>query len=381
VPKREKTRDKEIFKIGKSYYFRGTVNGIRINDKKLVGSSFTIAKANKDALKEDLERVGLAAMKSKCGKIFDDFVKHRKHELDLGDIRLSVYKEAEGIVRLHLKPFFEPYTLAEVEDKWIQYRLKKKHLDLSNHRKVLSTFLKWCRKKKLIKYVGELEYKTPKRKERINLTNEEIMQFVPYALTRKGHTPVIIAIALLMGPRGGEITNLTWDRVDFSDNVIILEDKDTKTKKPRVIPMPPYVEQRLKMIKADQEAQGIKTAYVFTNRKDPKRPMYKGGYIEQFERIRVWAGLKRHFTLHDLRATIEGRAVHDTSLSDKVREDFFGSSSEVQRKIYAKTNLEHLKKVLNVMQIEALDQILQSDLGGRIGESEQCGKLKGDSND
>lgn len=371
MPKRVPTRDPEIFKIGKSYYFRGTVGGVRIEDKKLLGSSFTIAKENKDNLKSELERVGLAALKSKSGNLFDQFLAHREKEFKLGEIRKRTIVECRDLLRLHIKPYFENKVLAEIEDAWIDYKLHKKHLDLSNHRKVLSMFLKWCRKKKLIKYVGELEMKAPKRKQRINLTDEEISQFYSYILTKKGNTPIIAVAAILMGNRGGELKNLRIDQVNFENMSIELLEEDTKTDKARVVPLHPYVGSRLKLILEKIKASGIKTNYFFYNQADHTRPMQN--YHKTFEKHRKNSGVKRHFTLHDLRATIEGRSHVDSRFTDKQREAMFGSSVKVQKDIYAKLHVEHLRGLLSVMQIEALDSILKNDLTGRIGDKDDCG--------
>jgi integrase len=373
VPKRVKTRDSEIFKIGESYYFRGTVNGIRIDDKKLVGSTFTIAKENKDNFKSELERVGLAALQNKSGHLFDKFVTDREKEFELGEIRERTFREARDLIRLHLKPYFQNMLLAEIEDNWLNYKIKKKGMDLSNHRKVLTTFLKWCRKKKYIKYFSELELKKPVRRERINLTDDEISQFFEYILKKEGHTPVLSIGALLMGPRGDELRKLRKSQVDFEALTMILKEVDTKTKKPRVIPIHPYLAFRLQLIIDQHRNDELKTEFFFPNQRDVKKPMSAGGWAKTFEKHRVGAGLTRKFTLHDLRATIEGRAHMDTRFTDKQREDMFGSSTKIQKDIYAKLNAEQLRGLLSVMKNEALDTILNEDQSGRIGDKNECG--------
>lgn len=373
MPKRETTRDPEIFKIGKSFYFRGTVSGVRINDKKLVGSTFTIAKDNKDQLKEDLERVGLAALKNKSGALFDKFIEDREKEFKLGEIRERTIREARDLVKLHLKPFFQDKLLADIEDNWLNYKIKKKGMDLSNHKKVLTTFLKWCRKKKLIKYIGELDLKKPTRRERVNLTDEEIEQFFTYLLKKGGNTPILAIGAILMGPRGDELRKLTKSQIDFDNMTMALRTVDTKTKKPRLIPIHPFLAKKLKEISDSHKNQGIETEFFFVNQRDPKKPMSAGGWAKTFEKHRIGAKIERKFTLHDLRATIEGRAHMDPRFTDKQREDMFGSSSKIQKDLYAKLNAEQLRGLLSIMNIKALDSLFHHDLDGRIGDKNECG--------
>src|SRR5215472_8282182 len=51
------------------------------------------------------------------------------------------------------------------------------------------------------------------------------------------HLKPILLFAYRLGPRLGEILNLTWDRVDLGRGFIKLRSVDTKTKEPRLVPL------------------------------------------------------------------------------------------------------------------------------------------------
>ena len=51
----------------------------------------------------------------------------------------------------------------------------------------------------------------------------------------------VLLVAYHLGQRAGEILSLTWDRVDLQRGFIALRALDTKTKKPRQVPMTPPV--------------------------------------------------------------------------------------------------------------------------------------------
>ena len=55
------------------------------------------------------------------------------------------------------------------------------------------------------------------------------------------HIKPVLLMAYHLGPRLGEILNLTWDRMDLHRGFIKLRSVDTKTKEPREIPLTPMV--------------------------------------------------------------------------------------------------------------------------------------------
>jgi len=349
VPKRTRTKDPEIFQIGEAFYFRGTVDKRR-EEIRLDAETYFQAKEAKRILLQKIEEKGGSGHKLLASTIFPDYIADREEEFRLEDIRESTLIECRSLIGLHLKPYFGRYKLSEIDDDlWTKYLRAKKDMDPTNHRKVLAHFLKWCKKKKYIKFLPELELKKRKRKARINLTEQEITQFLTEVFKHRGGTPLIILMALTMGLRGGEITNAEWTRIDFENDAYTLEEEDTKTGKPRVVPLNSLVKELLVKRKATS-----KSKWVFPNQRSILRPMSDGGYGDQFERIRVASGLKRDFTLHDLRATIEGLAVVDTRFTDAQREKMFGSSSKVQKDIYAKLTVDQLRGLEELIKVPQL---------------------------
>lgn len=95
-----------------------------------------------------------------------------------------------------------------------------------------------------------------------------------------------------MGQRFGEITNLTWDRVDLQRGFITLRSIDTKTKKARQVPITPAVRMALSDL---AKVRRLDTIHLF---------LYEGHPIKSikaaFKRAKRVAGVTA-FRFHDLR--------------------------------------------------------------------------------
>jgi integrase len=358
VPKRIKTRDPEIFIIGKSYFFRGTINGERVDDMKLEGTSYSLAADAKRKLIQELEATGVKGRKSSAGNLMDKYVKAREVEKQLGKISDSTFRETKRLIENHLKPALGKERVAKLNATvWNRYDLSKK-LDTTQHAKVLKHFLGWCVSEDVLKFVPKLEAKEWDRRERINLTDSEIDALLGAALVRRGNLPDIIVIAVTMGKRVNEISQLHWDQVDFENDVLFLGKKNTKTKKRRAIPMPKVVRERL-MLRANE----TNSEFVFPNMRDLTRPMSKTGYAQVFRSIRKAAGINPEIQMHDLRATAQGRSHSDARFTDAQRQDFFGSAAEVQRDIYVKLQAKQLKGMENVVQTPMLEKLNRGNRG------------------
>jgi integrase len=76
----------------------------------------------------------------------------------------------------------------------------------------------------------------------------------------KPHLKPILLLAYHLGQRFGEIVNLTWDRVDLQRGFITLRSVDTKTKKPRRVPLSPAVNSALHAL---AKIRSLTTNHVF----------------------------------------------------------------------------------------------------------------------
>jgi integrase len=140
----------------------------------------------------------------------------------------------------------------------------------------------------------------------------------------KPHLKPILLLAYQLGQRFGEIVNLTWDRVDLHRGFITLRAVDTKTKKPRRVPITPAVKEMFQNL---AKVRSLARNHVF---------LYDGKPILRLSRafrtaIRQ-AGIT-DFRFHDLRhcaATNLRRAGVDTATAMKI----VGHKSEKMWKRY-----------------------------------------------
>jgi integrase len=138
------------------------------------------------------------------------------------------------------------------------------------------------------------------------------------------HVKPMLLIAYHLGQRFGEITNLTWDRVDLQRGFITLRSIDTKTKKARQVPLTPAV----RMVLGDlAKVRRLDTNHVF---------LYEGHPIKSIKtalkRAKRLSGVEG-FRFHDLRhcaATNLRRAGVDTATAMRI----VGHKSEKMWKRY-----------------------------------------------
>lgn len=361
MPKREKTRDPQIRIIGKSFYFRGYVEG-SLHEAKLgpVSMGLAMAKLKRDELLLKAHSRGLSGGKLTCGMLFTDYIADREEEHRAGEIRDRTIEETKDFVNRLLMPFFKDVPLYEVEDHWERFRKSFGTKDPMNPTKVLRHFMRWCRLKKYIRHVPQFPLKTRRRRPRVNLTEEEVLKLLPCF---NKNTRLVALICLLQGFRPGEAIGLSWDRVDFKERKLILTEKDTKTKTAREVPMNSLIFDLLSERKASS-----KSPFVFPKRSNRTQPMHRGAYLQGMAEARTKAKLDRHVTMHDLRATFEHWAHANPNFSDTQLEKMLGAKIDVQRRIYVKMGADQLKALADAVQIKGLKSIFDGDSMGNTRE-------------
>jgi integrase len=85
----------------------------------------------------------------------------------------------------------------------------------------LRIVLNWAKKQKLIAEVPKIELPKMPASTVPHLTREEVTKLINAA---EGHLKLYVIVAVTTGARDEAIRDLTWDRVDFSANVIRLKD-------------------------------------------------------------------------------------------------------------------------------------------------------------
>ena len=126
------------------------------------------------------------------------------------------------------------------------------------------------------------------------------------------HLKPILLTAYHLGQRLGEILNLTWDRVDLQRGIITLRAIDTKTRKPRRIPITPPVKAALVEL---SKVRDLAHKHVFVYQRNPVREIRTA-----FKTACKKAGIQ-NLRFHDLRhcaATNLRRAGVDTTTAMQI---------------------------------------------------------------
>jgi integrase len=128
----------------------------------------------------------------------------------------------------------------------------------------------------------------------------------------KPHLKPVLVVAYQLGQRFSEIVGLTWDRVDLKRGFLTLRSQDTKTKKPRQVPMTPDVKTTLQRL---ANVRSLSTRQAFLYNRQPLRDVRTA-----FRTAVADAGLN-DFRFHDLRhcaATNLRRAGIDTTTAMQI---------------------------------------------------------------
>jgi integrase len=125
----------------------------------------------------------------------------------------------------------------------------------------------------------------------------------------KPHLKPVLLVAYHLGQRSGEIVGLTWDRVDLQRGSIALRSVDTKTKKPRQVPLTPAVRLELGNL---SKVRSLVTNRVFLYKGLPMQRIHR-----TFKTAQKDAGIQ-DFRFHDLRHCASNR--YENS-GPQVRED------------------------------------------------------------
>jgi integrase len=115
------------------------------------------------------------------------------------------------------------------------------------------------------------------------LSPDEVEQFL--AVVEEEHLP-IFKFLLATGCRRSELSNLTWDDIDFQGKIITF--RHTKGKRDRTVPLTLEMSHLLSQIRQDQGKVFKYGPYWYTH------------LFRKYKRI---AGLPEHYTLHSLRHT------------------------------------------------------------------------------
>jgi integrase len=361
--KRKKTLDSDIVVYPNGmFYFRRGAKEISLKTK-----DFKEAVQRKRILESRGDTMLSMSLKITFKDVVPFYLDARLSELKSGKIRERTYKECVDVLNWYLMPFFKNKSVAKADAiMWEEFKKSKLPRDLMNIRKVFSHLVRWCVKNGYKKDLLLLDIDKVERRQRRILKPYEIEAIW---LHSHGSLKIFVALALTMGLRRTEIMTLKWDRVNFIDRALFLPKEITKTKKSRWVPLSEPVYALLKDRVAGQVDDGVRTPWVFPHLTKRGQPADKDGLKT------AWRTCLRHafnvpqgetlpnITWHDLRATCEYYAHKRTDISNTQLEKFFGSSVDVQRKIYVSMDAEDLRGVENSLLLQDVTKALGKTRG------------------
>ena len=314
---------------GKTLRLATGVAGARLKRWKVGSLNRTTAKQQEAIIKTDLMK---GIVQSPQTRVMT-FKEWGTAYLALEEVRrLRSYKDREDIVLHQLVPYFGGMLLTEIKASDIEeYRAQRRKRDgsmpslqtINNDHTVLKHCLNVAVRRGLLTVNPASQVPLPDpHNERDRVLSEE--EWIRLYEVAKPHLKPLLLVAYHLGQRLGEITNLTWDRVNLQRGFIALRAVDTKTRKPRQVPMTPAVRETLSDL---TKVRSLTTNHVF---------LYDGKPILRIDRAfrtaKKAAGIT-NFRFHELRhcaSTNLRRAGVDTATAMKI----VGHKSEKMWKRY-----------------------------------------------
>jgi len=343
------TKDREI-KIDTRtgiYYFRGTVRRGDQEIKRSLGvRTFNAAVFAKKELLNSLRGIDY----SQKDIPFHRYAREVYLPLQAKKTKSTSDKAVSAIKQL--MPFFEHYSMRQITDTaWEEYKtyFEQRHRghQLVPARLALVFMLTRLQKEGHIQKIPELAVPKYQKADKRVFTAEEIQKL--YAAANPNFKGLILMM-YKMGFRPGEPLNLTWDRVDFTQNTIKLLDEHTKTRVGRTVVMNQAVREWL--LAQDK----TKSKFVFQSTKSSGREMplksTNKSWANMCERLNIPAPNNLYCLRHTF-LTEAGLRVNSGKLSLMLVCKFAGTSLETFEKHYMHVDGNQTKAVAELMDIEA----------------------------
>jgi hypothetical protein len=348
--KREKTSIPNVVRYpnGDLYYRMG-------DDERPLGTTdLEEAKDAKDLLEAKTRAFGSRAFKLKMKTLLPAYLTFVREE---ADYRPRSIKEIEEISNKYLVKFFGNKKMSDIDEAlWLGYTKTRVVSDFANHRKVMNLFLKWARENKYYLYRPLFSIPKHKRRRRRNLTPDQITLLFTHA---KNEFLLLAVLTLMHQMRGLEAESILIANINLDEKWVDLTDDKVKTKRGRRIPLNDFAVALIKFQIDRVKSSGIRTQWLFPNRKDPKRHVSRLGYRKQWFKVQELAeGQLDGLTWHDFRATGEKHSHKSKEFTDSQKEKFAGSSIEVQKRTYVDMDADDLRGLENSVKIAGLDEII-----------------------
>ena len=160
-----------------------------------------------------------------------------------------------------------------------------------------------------------------------------------------------IIFLLCTGLRFNEPLGLTWDQVDFDDNVFTVI--NTKNNKPLTLPMTERIRRLLRRRKTNQTHR---SAYVFPQYGNPQKPATMNRVCERISKL---SGIE--FSAHDLRRTT-ATALKELGYSIEDIGRILNHSRTSITDEYVQTSIQHLRKALEELEYVLFDVMWDHDI-------------------
>lgn len=309
-----------------------------------------------------------------------DFLLVAKEWLELKkmSVKYSSYVKYETVILKHIVPFFDNYTLEQINDEIIVSFFKKlidfqRYSNSTLHaiRYVMKAILEYAEKKYCIQTINFSFIKLNRTKGNLRVLSEnQKVLLETYCFTHYEPISIAILIALYGGLRIGEICALTWQDIDLNNGIItvnktverlknkensvsktilmILEPK-THTSK-RIVPIPTFLREYLYNY-CNNLTISNKSYYLLTNSEkipDPRTIQ------NQFQRLCQDYNFQINF--HSLRHTYATHCVMQEVDLKSLSEMLGHSNISTTLQLYVHSSLEFKMNQINKISAPTISQ-------------------------
>lgn len=282
--------------------------------------------------------------KAKSQKAYRDEQRVIKRVRDFFSIDIPL----DQVRRYHMEDFISYCR----EHPWDGRTGPLKDVTINRYVAVLSTFFTFCITRELYSRHNpcfKVKLKTDTTRD-VRLSREQLEELLTKAEEYSDHVYTAVLLAIFAGLRREEVTTLNWDDVDFERGYIHIRGEVSKTGKPRSIPMPDLLADKL----SERKRLDPFSLQVF-----PWKTT--SGLYQQWKRLRqrlnckdLPGGLTLRF--HDLRH-VYGQSLRDVGILLQDVQAFMGHSSvSVTEKHYAQrgglNGREKVNKLANVVPLK-----------------------------
>jgi integrase len=325
-------------------YHAGQTRSKSLGTKTLAVAKQKIASAIKEIVTTDKRKIRNVLVKD----YFEGFWKSLESE----ELSEATLKQNSVNWRHHIEPFWGNISDTKItNDKYIEFLIwhkKERGTKLYNALKVLRKLFKYMRKSGAP--IELFEIALPKKEKDSNAQPKgTFLERIDYEAIRACaadlRETIQFDLGYIYGMRVGEIAKLKKSQVEVVGKYIEihLRSQDTKTRKPRIIPIGEALSKNIKLFIAATES-----VYLFPAHTNYKRPTSTQVVTDAWRVAKAAAGFKRRIRFHDLR---HSAATNMAELDlDAIKAcAILGMSLKLYQNTYVKTHKLNLSSVADLL--------------------------------